>query len=289
MAWNRSSGQPNPVNTSGNKRGIAAGVVAVLGVALALIYFCVRDQVLPSSEEESKSSGKIAVAKHHVVSNAVPSAEQSSSSAAKTNGIKKLTAKEERDIRNGRRKFYPPANTSVAFRVSHEMSLFSNQAEREIACLLIAEPGRVMLGSPNVRFGKKFRESLQNALVSKIEISDADSEYDRQLKQQVIDAKQELVDRIKNGEDGVQILKDTYMELQQLGLYKQELEAQIVKAYKNGEVADEDLELTVEAANKMLAERGCSKMKMPGMFKGRVKLLQMKREGIDKNKKGSDR
>ena len=252
-------------------RGVIAGLVVALGAAVVAWW------LWPTGETRQDAAST----KQGLIKEVTPAkaAKADSSVPEKKEPAKpKLTGSQLRDLRNGR-VLIPPAYTCGVHHVSIERKLFTNGAEQSLAILLMAEPGESFIGDPHDYYDNpKFRQAIQDAVASKIEFSDDDTEYGRQLKESVIEAKKELFERVRNGEDAVQIFIDTFKELQNLGLYKQDLEAEIKRAIKDGSLSDEDVQDTLAAANKMLAERGIGAVRMPGMFKNRVKLIEKQRK-----------
>ena len=192
----------------------------------------------------------------------------------------KLTRSQLRDLKNGRH-FYPPAYTSKVVRVSKEARLFKSPSDQWIAVALTVEPGTPMLMDPESIFNERFKKKFQDSLNTKIEILDTDDPYDKELKQMVIDTKKELAARVKAGEDVCEIMKTTFNELKQLALYKQELETLVKESIRKNDTTDKDCEEILEAANKMLKDRGIEEMKMPGFYRKKIKLMQ-KRKGNQK-------
>lgn len=277
MSWNGSNGASAPKQKPVNgaravSKGAIAGVIVVLGAAAALYFF------MPAStpkmifdETVENPRPKIAEVDYQKTAPTVEVVDVQRSKA-KTAAEKALERRRERNLRNGVRDFVPPVHTSVVHTVTIEQKLFSNRADQMLAILMTTEPGEDIFGEPEDYMGRNFKQELQNAVVSKIEFSPDDTEYERELKQMVIEAKQELFSRIRDGEDGCQVILDAYKELKNLGAYKDELKDCLEKAIRDESMSNEDVEFVLEAANKMLQERGISEMKMPGIYKARLKL-----------------
>ena len=189
---------------------------------------------------------------------------------------RKPTRKELRDIANGRGSFTPPAYTSQVTTVTREMKLFAHPLEHWLARFATIEPGEELIGEPEYIFNERFRSKIAAALVDKIVIDDDDTEEERELKTIVNDAKKELARYISEGDDPCEIMIATFNEYRNIGLYKKELEEAIKQTVKEDEPTEEECEDILEAANKMLAERGCGKIKMPSIFKRRIKILRQK-------------
>ena len=147
---------------------------------------------------------------------------------------------------------------------------FDHAVEREIATLITLPPGMPIFGTPNY---SKFKQDFINSLADKIEITDEDSERDRKIKEDVIETKKVLAERVKNGEDIVKILKDTREELQRLSQYKREIQSFVTDQLRNSENADSDVEDAIAAANKMLESKGIAPIRSNALLKQRQRIL----------------
>lgn len=253
-------------------RGVIAGAAVV--AATVAVFFAISGKDEKPKAKVEKDPGLIKEVKPAAASTNKVELEESPRKE-KTAAEKALERRMERDRRNNRRPFVPPAHTSVVYSVSIEEKLFKNRADQLIAILCTTEPGEE-IDDPEFLLGRDFNQQLANAAAIKIENDPNDGEYERELKNQVRNLKLELFSRVKNGEDGVQIIKDSFNELHNLGIYKQELAAEVKKAIKDGSLSNEDVEDTLSAANQMLKQRGIPEMKMPGFFRARLKLRQKK-------------
>lgn len=136
--------------------------------------------------------------------------------------------------------------------------------EDEISALIDMEPGDVVVG--DIEYGESFIVDFNNSLTNKIVVSAADDPYSRRLKEGVIAAKQDLYDAMQRGEDIAQIMTDTRREMRNLFEYKSLLEEEISAIRDSGEYTDENIYEFVEAANKMLEDKGIPPIKMPRML-----------------------
>lgn len=136
---------------------------------------------------------------------------------------------------------------------------FEFRSERQLAFLACLPVGTLVLGDEDYHT-EEFKKDMEKALVNKIEILPDDDEETRYYKQSVIDVKKQLVQMLKKGEDIFDALTETRKELQQLGIYKMELEGEINKLREDdGKMTDDEVESLVEAANKMLEAKGIEK------------------------------
>ena len=72
-------------------------------------------------------------------------------------------------------------------------------------------------------------------------------------------------------------------QLQQLGLYRQELEQQVLMMSQDG-MSQQDYDDLVAAANKMLEERGSKPLELPSTVKHAVRLGNLMRKSEEKGK-----
>ena len=95
--------------------------------------------------------------------------------------------------------------------------------------------------------------------------------------------RQELLDASANGESIEKVLIDTRDQLQQLGLYRQELEERVLRMSEDG-MSQQDYNDLITAANKMLEERGSKPLELPSTVKHAVRLGQLIRDNEAKEK-----
>lgn len=151
------------------------------------------------------------------------------------------------------------------------MHEFKHPVENEIAALIMAQPGEPLVGEPDY---SNMKQDFVNALIDKIEISEDDSEMDRELKQNVEELKKELAERVKNGEDIVEIFKEARRELRLSADYKQNLNEVVLEQLYDPDISDEDLATTMQAANKMLEDKGIEPISETRFLKVRKRMLR---------------
>ena len=125
---------------------------------------------------------------------------------------------------------------------------------------------------PFERYENEFRQSIADP----IRIKDDDSDYDKQLKQAVIDTRKEIARQIGEGRSFAEVMQETRQDLMRLGQFKQSLEKELRAIRKNGEVSDEDYKTFVEAANKMLEEKGAAPIRTPYLIYRNLDLMEHK-------------
>lgn len=162
------------------------------------------------------------------------------------------------------------ASTSIADKT------FKYNAERQIAHLLLVEPGEGMLGSGEdlySDFDKEFKESLKDEIV----FDEEDTPEQRELKEALIDIRKELIERMNNGEDLSHVMLETRKQLQEMALYKEELQEEVEKLRKDGNLSKQDRLELLEAANKMLEERGIQPFLIPSSLQRLIDIRESQR------------
>ena len=149
---------------------------------------------------------------------------------------------------------------------------FKNMCDEHIAGLLEIVPGRMVFG--RMEFGKKFVEDFKASLNDKIEILDTDSEYDKQLKRDVIATREELEAAMQRGEDIGKLLTDARNQLQEIGRYREELKKRFYEYRKEGTHSVEELQDFVKAANVMLEEQGAKPIRLSSLLLRNLKQQQ---------------
>ena len=249
-------------------KGVIAGIVVVLGALTAL--YCLRpglEEPRPTSVERQpkpKTDSQATSVKHKVEK---PLEEQQEIPYWKrdtTNGLSEVQLRKWQQVRRPRTE---PVNIE---RKTPKYKIFEHRSENEIACLLTLEPGKGLIGSPNYRGMKEdFLKSCEKPII----IEADDDEYTKNLKQMMISAKIELRNRMNDGEDFDQIMRDSRTEMQKLATYRNQLKAELFRMFREG-TADADAGDMLEAANKLLESKGIAPLKMGPLL--RVQLDSMK-------------
>lgn len=268
MSWNRPSNgaSPKPTKKPATLKGLVAAVVVVCGAAIA--WFVLSPAAPKESKADEKTKGRI---KEVTPAPAPKPLVPKPGMVFTTNRFGKVT---EHPPTNqwghpwhwGPNKKLHPAHTSRIDRASLPLyeRVFQNSADRHIAGLLVIEPGTDLIGSdePSPWFLKSFEKSLKEPVL----VTHDDTEEVKELKRAVNETKAELKARMDAGEDIVQILTDTRRELRELGAYREELKKQVEEYRKKGDITSADLKDMVDAANKMLTDRGLKNITMPEFF-----------------------
>ena len=276
MGWNGSGGGSAPVKpkVTAKKpspvRGIVAGLLVVAVSAVAYFAFFSGSEK-PKSVKVEKERGRI---KEVFPAKAPTNAAPVKAETAEKTWPPPDAYKDERGIWRypGGARVFNPKDRERATQIPESSNIpkFTHAVEREIATLLTMEPGGMLVGEPPYHL---YAQDFQNAILDKIEINEDDSERDKAIKQAVIDAKKELCQRIKEGEDVVQILKESREEIRRLNAYKRELENLVREQVRNAELSDEDVADSFAAANKLLEEKGIAPMRSNAIMKRRQDIL----------------
>ena len=297
MAWNRSTerelGRGNRERETGKFpfRGLVAGVIVVLGAAVAAWWLWPTGESAgetppPQTKQRIKEVTPAAVAK--------PSAE-SEKAAPKPKTFAEMTNEEKlADIRAKYGNNIPENLKPIVRYLEHPpqrdfrapprpTAIFKRHSERMIAEMLLVEPGNFMLRKPT--FDAGFDADFAAALNEKIEFDKDDTDYQRELKQAVIDSKAEIAERMRKGETASEIMNKFSDELFELSRYQQNIEQMVREVKMNPKMTDADVKDCVNAANEMLASKGIKPMAMPNMVFRQAAL----RFQAEKMKKGSEK
>ncbi len=169
-------------------------------------------------------------------------------------------------------------NTPGKFSISDKT--FKNSADVELGNLLLVEPGDDLLGDSTGMY-KGFKKELLEALEEEIAYNEEDTPFQRELKASVKELRDELKQRIRNGEDIEKVMEDTRNQLKELSLYRQELEEEVRKL-SSDEITQKDYEDLVKAANEMLAERGIKALEMPKTLRHAIRLKKLQNKRLKK-------
>ena len=289
MAWNGSNGrgerpQSKPRQPKRRPQGLlvaVCGLVVLAGVCVVAWVMSGGEKPPQKTDEPRKEKKTTPV----VVSDAKPAkpVAQEESPGVRTNRWgevvkrkKPETYVDERGIlryKKGNGRVPNPDDFKNPTRISTRgnMHEFKHPVENEIATLIMAQPGEMLVGEPDY---SNMKQDFVNALIDKIEIDEDDSEMDRELKQNVEELKKELAERVKNGEDLVEILKEARRELRMSADYKQNLNDVILEQLYDPSISDDELATAMQAANKMLEAKGIEPIAETRFLKVRKRMLR---------------
>ena len=169
----------------------------------------------------------------------------------------------------------PPPDANQPAHNKGKYRIFKNRTDNDIAFLMATEPGTPVFGSGEF-FARGFTHKFLKSLETPIVINNDDSEYDRALKQAVIDTRRELKRLYDSGEDIENVMRDTRAEIQRLGQYKAQIEKLVKKGISGASrkgLTDNDIGDIVKAANTMLEAKGIAPIE-PGPILRRALKLQ---------------
>lgn len=288
MAWNAPQGGKTPQKrkANGGVRPLFLAVVVLAAVAgVGVVVWMASGKPSSPVADEGKKDGR----KPSTIAVAKPTAKPSKQEVAveepayRTNRWgevvkrqKPETYRDERGVlryKNGNGRVPNPDDFKNPTRISTRgnMHEFKHPVENEIAGLIMTQPGEPLVGEPDY---SNMKQDFVNALLDKIEIGEDDSELDRELKLNVEEMKKELAERVKNGEDIVEIFKEARRELRASAEYRNSLGELVQEQLYNPEISDEDLASTIKAANKMLEAKGIEPIGETRFLKVRNRMLR---------------
>lgn len=281
MSWNRSSnsqqtetalrrsGTPRPTV----ERGVIAGAVVLLGAAVAAWW------LWPSEETRQDAAST----KRGMIREATPAAapkpvaeSQSPEDAERAERRRKAreTYVDEHGVtryKRGNGRVLPKnfKDYLVESKSFSNLPKFNHECELEIATLLTLEPGDAILGEFD--HGERFKKDFVEALLDPVKIEEGDSEDDKRIKLEVEDAKKELAQRLKQGEDIGKILEETRSEYQRLNAVREQVREQMRELMRENAQTDQDIDDFLSAANKMLESKGLAPIKMNAFMRKKIK------------------
>ena len=276
MAWNRAcnSEARDASMNAGNVRlrwGVAA-LIAIAGMSVVCLFCFRADNSSSQAPHRVKSTGIKTVPPTGLSTNVVHKDYASLShwdlrhlSVGETNS---LTAEQLREWKMFNP--WPPPDKNQRKHARAKWEIFEKHVDNEIACLLSIEPGTSFYGDGSLfrNFDKRFIRSLKSPII----VLESDSDYVKQLKRAVNEAKADLKAQYDAGEDINRIMLETREELQRLGRYRQEIEAMALKEVNKAGVTAKDAELTLAAVNQMLESKGIAPIKANSMSRISMRL-----------------
>jgi hypothetical protein len=148
-----------------------------------------------------------------------------------------------------------------------------HRSDYEIATLITVRPGGMLFGQ--VEYDDKFKESFINSLTARNEPVEGDSEWDIELKAAIEETKKELLQRIKDGEDLGDILREAREESRRLASYKREIQSLIRESLGDENATENDVKDVIKAANQMLEEKGIEPFKEDAFLRSRMRILSV--------------
>ena len=266
-------------------KGAIAGLVVVIAAVIA--FFCLMPTEKPAAPKVEKPK-KVKVEKpaprprtvvKPLVTNAAPVVEapkpidpnaRPTKVGEEINGYIKLPSGRLHKVKG-------VVTNSVSQTTRGWYSIFPHHCDNEIACYLTIVPGTPLLG--NMKYNGRFRAEFIKSLETPIIVYEDDPEEVKELKRNVREAKINLKAAMDRGEDIEQIMRETREELQDLGRYKMDLERQLRELNKEKPMSVDDLQLAVDAANRMLEAKGIAPMKFGPLVRQKMLLEMQKGKG----------
>ena len=150
----------------------------------------------------------------------------------------------------------------------NKQPIFKHKSENVIAGLLTQPIGMHMAAAPNK--AAKLDQDFLQSLFDPTEILDTDSEEDKKLKNDVMAAKKEIVQRIKAGENFNDIIEETRREYNRLANLRDEMRRMYNELKKEG-ATQEQLDEHIKAANILLERNGVSKLPVGNEVRDRLR------------------
>ncbi|MBQ3344080.1 MAG: hypothetical protein IJG84_19430 [Kiritimatiellae bacterium] len=279
MAWNR--------NNSRSQRGAAAArkprvllVALVLLVLGAGVWWAVRGGGGTASATDVRKAGRIAERKPDLPKARVEEAPRGEVAERRSN------VPPEQRVMHTNVYGYVINRPHTAVVITNKLDdaekpveerIFSNSADQKIAGLLLLEPGEMLVGDATSLFGRGFTRAFLKSIETPIVVEEGDDQFTAELKRAVREAKKELKAKYDAGEDIGKLMLEEVRELQEIGLYREELKDQVAKFSRDKSQSEEDLGDFVKAANMLLESRGGKPLKMPRFAARRFALDRARR------------
>ena len=175
----------------------------------------------------------------------------------------------------------PPQRTFHPART--KTSIFKRRSEREIAAMVMTEPGTWFMRKPT--FNERFDDDFRASLDERIEFSDDDTEEQRALKQAVVDTKAELAERMKAGESPSAAMNAFADSMYELGQFRRMVQDELGKLKRDARYSDREVQEFVDAANRLLRDKGAQPIPMPKMVFRHVSLKRAAAKAEEKARK----
>jgi len=258
VAWNRSVPENGKRINNGQKRKSAfpmlniVAILVILTVSTIVAWHILRDKTesLPASngdgsrlikEVQPSPSAKTNIATNKVVYSWLQPTPE---------GLSGPTLERWKQYHRPK-----PSHTNNYFitRPKLPYEIFPTRAENEIAMLLTIEPGETLVGEE--QYERWFKDEFLKSCEVPIVIRPEDSEYEKQLKKDMIQTKIDLRQRIADGEDICKIMSETRNEAMRLGILRQEIVTEARRLVQESQ-SEDDIDDCVKAVNKVLESKG---------------------------------
>ena len=134
-------------------------------------------------------------------------------------------------------------------------SILSLNCDKQIAGLLYAMPGQLMIGA--VDFGDEFERQFLESLKSRLQACDDSTEEEREMIEAVNKAKEVILAAMKaEGKTAGEVMREARRQMREFGSYRQMLKEELRRYESDEGMTDEDVSDLFDAANKLLKENG---------------------------------
>lgn len=296
--WNKGNGpkQTEPVKRPTFARGAIAGLIVISLAAFSAWLFLAPTAETVGKKKSPRKESRIQDAKRHhpgqreasshdvvaLPGDRDPQRARSQTVEMAAAADQKTVTRESADSRHDM--IFAEENPCELYAKRPKYHIFKYVAENEIATLLSLQPGAAIIGEPDYSNG--FMASFEACADVPMVFPDDDTEETKQLRLAVAEAKRELLERKKAGEDIAKVMADTRKELRQLWQYKLQLETEVREARDNEELSDDDVDDFIDAANKMLDDKGVTRIN-PSHFTRNILKYQMNR-GIQQEEQNDE-
>ena len=271
MAWNGSDGAAKPQKIERKAkpsawRGLLAAIIVIGGAVGICLYFFDPATVGGQCAKDKAKTSKIAEVTPDLVSEVQTQEDEPKShkrqkqfwevDASMTNGFNDAMIRKWKALRRPK----PAFTNDMAVNIPRlACEIFDNRVENEIAVLITMAPGTSMIGMP--KYGDDYEQAFLKSCETPIIISEDDDEFTKQLKNDVIQVKIDLLDRIRDGEKIGDIMRDARLEAQRLSQIKNDIISLLRENIADENMDDNDVELCYAAANKLLEQHGIAPVK----------------------------
>lgn len=254
--------KPSPV------RGIVAGVVTiiVLGVACYFI-FGTNSQTAKQGADKDRGRIKEVTPARAKKADALPEVKKEAAKVAVAQPA--VSNAEEVAVAKPKPRRNVKTTTNRIHRVKSPYAIFKHRYQNELAAYMTVAPGTMMVGRPH--YTSKFVKEVVETMSLPIEDEPTDTPEQKALRQEMRTVMKSLQAEVDAGRDVREIFTQTREELQKLGEYRQEIENEVKKSYRNKEISDQDVEDIIDAANIMLEKKGIAPLKFGKMAKEIIK------------------
>lgn len=251
MAWNGSAGKQPQVaqpKKSMATRGLAAGLIVVVGAVSALVFLMKPE--LPSNEKPSKTTAAIAEVGPALIKTpkAIESpalrdaaSEKPAAISAQPNTPPRKPKLWEKGIRVAKARPEPPKR-------------FKHDVEEDIAFFIETEPGETIFGE--MPYDQRFVDQLIASFEDPVEINPDDSDYLKELKRLVQETKKDLESNMKAGIDLAELFRQSRQQLMEMGSYRRETIETLMDLAVEAKTNGEEFDAFVEAINRNFEEKG---------------------------------